>query len=214
MMPCPELSLTPPLRSAAVRRSVFLALIALVAGGCGGSAPTISKDALAGIVLAPGDLPQLRRFDVGPQARLDNLAGPRKDPTRFGREGGWKARYRRPGTPRTPGPLVVESRADVFSSSDGAKRDLHAYDEEFTQMIATAPGLRRRLPSPGHLGEAAIAMTLRQPGSLPVRFYRIAWREHNATASVVVEGFEGRISLAEAVALARRQEAHLRAAIA
>jgi hypothetical protein len=194
-----------------VRRSGFLLLIALVAA-CGSAGPTIPQQALGKLVLAPGDVPNLRQFDVGPQVRLDNLVGPRKDPTRFGREGGWKARYRRAGTPATKGPVVVESRADLFSSSSGAKRDLQAYEEEFRQMINSAPGLRGRIPAPAGLGDAAVAMTIGQPGVAAVRFFRIAWRDHNATASVLVEGFEGKLAFGDAVALARRQEAHLGAA--
>jgi hypothetical protein len=196
-----------------VRRSPFLLLIALAAA-CGSAAPAIPKEALGRLVLAPGDVPNLRQFDVGPQVRLDNLAGPRRDSSRFGREGGWKARYRRAGTPATEGPLVVESRADLFSSSSGAKHDLQAYEDEFRQMINSAPGLRKRIPPPAGLGDAAVAMTIRQPGAAAVLFFRIAWRDHNATASVLVEGFEGKLAFGDAVVLARRQEAHLRAAAA
>ena len=58
-------------------------------------------------------------------------------------------------------------------------------------MINSAPGLRRRVPSPAGLGDAAVAMTIDQPGAAAVRFFRIAWRDHNATASVLVEGFDG-----------------------
>jgi hypothetical protein len=196
-----------------VIRPVVLALVVLALAGCGGSHAAIPRSALARLVLAPSDVPRLTRFDVGRQVRLDNLVGPRKDPARFGREGGWKARYRRSGaTAATPGPLVVESRADIFPSGSGAKKDLQAYDEEFREMIASAPTLRRRLAPPGALGDAALAMTIRQPGRPGARFYRIAWRDHNATASVLVEGFEGRVDLAQAVALARRQEARIRAA--
>jgi len=186
-------------------------LAALALGGCG-SGPAIPKKTLGSLVLAPSDVPSLQQFDVGPQARLDNLAGPRKNPTRYGREGGWKARYRRSGNAETKGPLVVESRADLFSSTFGAKRDLQAYADEFRQMIAGAPTLRRTIPPPAALGDAAQAMTIRQPGAPSVRFFRIAWRDHNATASVLVEGFDGKVVFANAVALARRQEARLRAA--
>jgi hypothetical protein len=80
-------------------------------------------------------------------------------------------------------------------------------------MTNSAPALRQTIPAPTGLGDAAEAMTIRQPGGASsVVFFRIAWRDHNATASVLVEGFEGKVVLADAVALARRQEAHLRAA--
>jgi hypothetical protein len=197
-----------------VRRNAALVPIALIVAACGSPGPTIPKQALGKLVLAPRDVPALRQFDVGPQVRLDNVAGPRKDPARFGREGGWKARYRRSGTRATEGPLVVESRADLFSSSSGAKRDLGAYEDEFREVINGAPQLRQRIEAPTGLGDAAVAMTIRQPGAAAVRFFRIAWRDHNATASVLVEGFEGKLVFTDAVALARRQDAHLRAAVA
>lgn len=197
-----------------MRRAASLALVAFAVAGCGGSHAAIPQSKLGKLVLAPRDVPGLQEFDVGPQVQLDNLSGPRKDPTRFGREGGWKARFRRAGTTATRGPLVVESRADLFSSDSGAKSDLAAYDKEFGQTVAAAPRLRRRLPPPAGLGAGALALTIRQPGAgaAAVQFFRIAWRDHNATASVLVEGFQGKLSFPEALALARRQEARLRGA--
>src|SRR5262245_23440586 len=67
------------------------------------------------------------RFDWGKQQRGDQPSGSRSDPARFGRVDGWKARYRRPGTRQTDGPLIVESRADVFDDKDGARQDYEAY---------------------------------------------------------------------------------------
>ena len=49
-------------------------------------------------------------------------------------------------------------------------------------------------------------MTFTQPGAVATRYYRIAWRDRNVTASLVVSGFDGKISLAQAVALAQKQE--------
>jgi hypothetical protein len=45
-----------------------------------------------------------------------------------------------------------------------------------------------------------------------LRFYVIAWRYRNATASVTVEGFDGHVQPADAIGLARRQQARLAAA--
>ena len=39
-------------------------------------------------------------------------------------------------------------------------------------------------------------MTFSQAGAKPLRFFRIAWRYRNATASVTVEGFDGKVRLA------------------
>jgi hypothetical protein len=45
-----------------------------------------------------------------------------------------------------------------------------------------------------------------------VFFITVAWRDRNATASVLVEGFEGRITPNAALAFARRQERRIKAA--
>ena len=42
-----------------------------------------------------------------------------------------------------------------------------------------------------------------------MRFFRVAWRYRNATAAVTVEGFDGRVHAADAVALARKQQRRL-----
>ena len=49
-------------------------------------------------------------------------------------------------------------------------------------------------------------MTFVQPGAEPLRFYRIAWRYRNATASVTAEGFDGKLAFGRALALARKQQ--------
>ena len=58
-------------------------------------------------------------------------------------------------------------------------------------------------------GMAAISssvLTFVQPGGVPLRFYRFAWRYRNATASVTVEGFGRKVRLADALVLVRRQQ--------
>ncbi len=198
-----------------MRRLLLLALFALGVAACGSSGPKIQETALSRLVLAQGDVRPLVQFDAGPQVRLDNIAGPRKDPQRFGREGGWKARFRRAGSASTAGPLVVESRADLFSAVSGAKRDLKAYEEDFREQAARAPTTSRFLQPP-RLGDEAVAMTIRQPGIglASQRFFRIAWREQNATASLLVQGFDGKIGFADALSLARRQERRIQTAAA
>jgi hypothetical protein len=182
-----------------------LALVVFVTGCGGGGAPAISVEELPSLVLDVSDVPAtLSQFGGGKQARADIHPGARQDTTRFGREGGWIARFRRAGaTAETPGPLVVESRADLFRTEAGAKNDLEAYRDEFE----TTP--QRRLLTGPDLGQGAYAM-VQQQGD--VRFFSIAWRERNATAFVLVEGFAGRVGLADALALARKQDRHLLAA--
>lgn len=171
----------------------------LVLAACG-SSDNVSEKRLSGLVVQQSDLPHaFVPFSNGPQARLDNQGSARADATRFGRKGGWIARYHRPGSVQARGPLVVESRADVFSAASGAKSDLGLYRVDFTRI----PALHRSVPVP-QLGDEAIGATFTQPGSVKTHFYRIAWRDRNVTASILVDGFH--VDLADAVSLARKQE--------
>src|SRR3954464_2516488 len=117
---------------------VPLVTVALLAG-CGGGTKTVPSSKLPKLVLQQADLRgPYTAFDVGRQTQLDWVPGPRSNPARFGRKDGWKARYNRPGSATTRGPLVVESRADVFKDAAGATKDLAAYRAQF----ARAPGGR------------------------------------------------------------------------
>lgn len=158
------------------------------------------------MVLQPSDLPDsYEQFDEGPLARADMPQGARADPFRFGRVGGWKARYRRPGSPRTSGPLVVESRSDLFETSEGAMSELSAFRKELTAAVESTAGARR-LEDPSFADEGA-AMSLTQgTGPRAVRFYTVVWRTDNATASMAVSGFAGGFSFEEVIALARAQD--------
>lgn len=180
----------------------LLPLIALVflVGCMGGDeeGASIEQSQLKTLVLQPEDVGSaFLRFDEGPQGIADAPSGSRSDRERFGRVEGWKARYRRPGSAQTRGPLVIESRADLFESADGASDELEAIEE--TDYSA--------LDDPA-LGDDARAFQTRQGGgSAGVRYYLIAWREDNVTSSLLVSGFEGKITLENALALARKQAA-------
>lgn len=142
---------------------------------------------------------------MGRQLRGDQTAR-RSDPKRFGREGGWIARYHRGGSLSTAGPVVVVSRADVFGDAGGAKRDFALYRDELEGGAFEPVRVTR-------LGDGAVAATtLQGAGALSVRSYAIAWRRDNATAELEANGFARRFTLAQALALARKQDAHLRAA--
>ena len=180
-------------------------VLVLFFAACGGAAKIPAKS-LSKLVLQQRDLgPAFVSFNSGAQAQLDNQGTNRSDPGRFGREGGWIARYHRPGSAATRGPLVVESRADLFSGSGGAKKDLAAY----RTLLGRQPGARlREIPLPP-IGDEATGVTFVHPGAASLRFFRIAWRYRNATASVAVEGFDGKVVRADAIALARKQQARL-----
>jgi hypothetical protein len=188
-----------------VRRVVLPVLVALA--GCTGNAELIPERALPQLVLRQADLPPgFVRFDWGPMSQRDLEPGPREDPNRFGRQGGWKARYRRTEPQGGAGPLVVESRADVFGSEEGAEQDLAAYRTQFQQ--APPGGSAGRLPITP-IGDEAVAVTFVQSGVRPVRYITVAWRLDNVTASILVSGFDGELAVADALALARKQHARL-----
>ena len=185
--------------------SALLVLTALTAGCGGGDGPTIPESRLPRLVLQPEDVPKgLTRFDEGPQAISEAPAGDRADPDRFGRRGGWKARYRRVGGGGRPGIVLVESRAELFGDADGAEQDLEVHQLD----LEDAGG---RVLEDLRLGDESVVTVVEQEvlGGT-VRYYTVAWRRANVEASAVVVG-RG-ISRGDAVALARKQDRRVRAA--
>jgi hypothetical protein len=195
-----------------LHRPLILSLLAVLAAGCGGErGSNITVQTLPSLVLQQSDLPDVfSRFDLGKIAQADTPSGLRSDSTRFGREDGWKARYKRSGSASTRGPLVVESRVDLFSGPDGAKRDLNAYRGQFDATIADFAPSAGLVEVP-KLGDEAVAMTLLQVGTPRVRYFTIAWRDGDVTASVSVNGFDRRLTRAQALDLARRQQQRITA---
>jgi hypothetical protein len=186
-------------------RRALLVLVLLLAGCSlgGGDGGSVELTDLPRAVLQPDDLtPAFDRFDEGRQAILDNPGGNRADPQRFGRRDGWKARYRRSGSARTEGPLVVESRADLFESSSGADDELEAAKEDLSEgELEWQP-----IDEPG-IGDESFAATLVQGGGTSeVRFYQVVWRHANVSASVNANGFEGQLALEDVLELARKQD--------
>lgn len=186
--------------------AVLLAVIGVAGCSLGGDEASIERKDLKGLVIQARDLPKtFVQFDEGPQLMADQPSGRRADPRRFGRQHGWKARYRRPGTAATAGPLVVESRVDLYESAGGAEDDFEAAREELAE---SQPGWQP-IDEPG-LGDESFAATFVQPGAGTVRHYQVFWRSDNATASVTVNGFEGNLPLADVLELARKQERRMR----
>ncbi len=202
-----------------LRRSAALAAAVLVLAGCAGiggdDAGTIEAGNLPELVLRPEDFTNADSwllFDEGPQAQADAPLGPRADPTRFGRVNGWKARYRRSGNAATRGPLVVESRADLFGGVDGAEDDLRALEDDLEAGRLLSSGERVDAPT---LGDETVAATLLQgDGTAALRYFVVAWRHDAVTASVLVNGFDHGTKLSDAVALARKQQRRIEAASA
>jgi hypothetical protein len=179
-----------------------LAALALLIAGCslgGDGGASIERAELEALVLQPEDLSAaFSQFDQGRQGIADRPVGERSDPTRFGRIDGWKSRFRRAGSVRTRGPLLIASLADLFESTDGARDELAAIDEDGFDAIDEP-----------QLGDEARAWESLQDGGGGVRYYLIAWREENATASLLVSGFEGRLTFDDALGLARKQAARM-----
>ena len=106
---------------------------------------------------------------------------------------------------------MIESRADLFESTGDANEDFDLYKETLDELAFGAAG-QTVAPAP-KLGEEAHAVTFRQ--GLPptaVRNYAVAWRQGNVTGYVMVNGFDGRLTLADAVNLARKQEKRIQRA--
>jgi hypothetical protein len=185
-----------------LRAVLVLALLAGCSFGRDDGA-AVELGELPRLVLQPADLPgALERFDEGRQVLADNPGGSRADPERFGRRDGWKARYHRPGTSRTPGPIVVESRVDLFESSGGAEDDLEAARRDLQEGELEW----RPIDEPG-LGDESFAATVVEGGAgSGVRYYQVYWRDANVTAFLNVNGFEERLALGEVLELARKQE--------
>jgi hypothetical protein len=192
-------------RGSLLRTAAVLLGVAFFSTGCGSSSgPTIPKSALSKLVLQAGDLPKaFSIFYFGHQLSADQT-GARSDPERFGRSGGWIGRYHRGGTSKTKGPLVISSRVDLFKDTKGAKSDLELYRLQLARLGGSKP------VDVGKLGDQAIGVTTLQEGAVSVRSYAIAWRERNATGELELNGFEGKLTLAEALALARKQDSRLR----
>lgn len=193
-----------PLLPSAGVRGVAIILAAFAAVGCQVVEQHIAADQLSTLVLQPADLPSFSQFGQGAQVTADAHPGPRKDPSRFGRLGGWIARYRPADAAVRNGPLVVESRADLFPSTSAAKQDLDAYNAEYETTLARSGG--NKLGNPA-VGDDARAFTF---GGGEDFFYFVAWRTGNSTASVLVEG--PAVTFDDALVLARKQAARLSAA--
>ena len=130
-----------------MRREVtaFAFAVVLALSGCGSKSQTIGTKNMDRLVLKQQDLGSpFTSFSSGPQTRLDNQGTPRADATRDGREGGWIARFHRPGSAATQGPLVVESRADVFKAESGAKKRASTHTGRRWRPLPVRMGCRRR----------------------------------------------------------------------
>jgi hypothetical protein len=183
-------------------RWTVAALCALLLAGCGHDSSGLSASDAKHVVLKAADLPTgFESFASGPTASLDVQGTARSNLERFGREGGWVERLRRP-SPRRRGILLVVSTADVFKDAKGAQADLTAFGDDLARQREN--GLAKRVVPP-KVGDGVIAARMLAPGG--EQAYTISWADRNATASVTALGFG--VTLQDVVALARKQEAKL-----
>ena len=184
-----------------VRAAAAAALVLVAPAACGGGDDgRVEADELPRVVLQPADLPQ--RYEQFDDGKVIQTEGPRG-------KGGWRARYRIPrATAATRGPVVIESRVDLYDSGSAAREGLRPYRDEFAQAARSAADAAQ--PEVGGLADSAVALALRTPGTpTDVRVFAVAWHEANVAAVVRVNGFEGKLSLDDAVALARKQRARI-----
>ncbi|MDP8956118.1 MAG: hypothetical protein M3N24_04060 [Actinomycetota bacterium] len=176
--------------------AIALLLICAVASACTGST-LISSERASSLVLQPGDVPPgLARFDFGPE-------NPQGRPFAGNREAGLRAasvaRYRQVDPSDTEGPVVVESRAEVFAGKDEASAQLER------KISAAAP--RGRPVSVPKIGDQTVARTFTQRATpVDARFFVIVWQHVNAVGLITVQGFDGNVQLRDAVSLALAQQ--------
>jgi hypothetical protein len=190
----------------------LIVVIAALATGCGGTTShgeRLKPAQLGSLVLRTHDLGgAFTQFDQGRQVRADAHPGPRGDVLRFGRQDGWKSRFRRVGA-GTAGPLIVESRADVFAGSGGAAKDIDAYVAEWRATAAVASAREITFPTVDGLGDDARAFDLLQgTRANGQRLIGVAWRRGRITASVVASGLSA-LRLRDVLLLAREQDARV-----
>ena len=163
-------------------------------GGCGSDDKPEPPPPARALVLQAGDLP--RAFAAFANGRVTQADGKRP-----GSRDDWRAAYKRAGTPRTRGPLVVTSRVDVFGSPRRAARDL----ARRTSGGRPLTGVR--------VGEETVATALTQRlGPRVSRYLTIAWRQDGVIAALRVSGF--RVTADDAVTLARSQQKRIVRALA
>lgn len=131
---------------------------------------------------------------------------------RWGRVTGLEVTLDRPVDANEPpsGPASVTSTVSTYRSVAGLR---HAYAASVRRVVGDPGPPRVARPIGGRLGDAAHLWESRftQDG-LRVVLYTVLWRSPGVLAQLTVAGIAGRLTAAEALALARTQAAHIRAA--
>jgi len=106
---------------------------------------------------------------------------------------------------------VIESRVDLFKPKGGAEDEL---DEARKEYEDGEVGWKAVGGGP-ELGDESLVLTLLQgnPGA-GVRYYLILWRDGSLTASLLTNGFAGKLTLEQSAELARKQARRISTAAA
>jgi hypothetical protein len=178
---------------------------ALVITACGAHrAEPLSDEQLQTLVLQSADLPRtLERFSFDHELRSAQspvLAG---DSSRFGRQRGWVARYRRSGDPRVRGPLTVASTIEMFAGPGGASKYFDAVEKR-DQEVASTTGLKE-VPVPT-IGATSHALESARAPRGSIRYVIVTWREGRFVGSVSASGYAELMVVRDVVTLALSQE--------
>ena len=159
------------------------------------------------IVLQLADLPQGFGLDRGAyvsNAELAKQGDSNKDYVKLGRMSGYNVTYRRPGL---AGVLGVDAFASIYRSSTGAH-------DSYRLSLAGAvrdggPTFEWVVPRLALGSETRVYLVKTKQAGMVVDYYTVAWRHGRVFAEVICGGVAGRINLAQAVALARKQESRI-----
>jgi hypothetical protein len=184
---------------------VSVLAVALLAGCGGGSArPKLPDGKLQKLVLQEQDLPAYDQFVFEREVASDFNPVLHREPNELGRQNGWTARYRRVRS-RGSGALTVSSIADVFGRDSDAKKFLDAVDELQAQ-VGPANGLKKLALD---LGDQAVGYATANALPSGVRSVQVMWRKGRYVGTITATGFTRQMSVANVVALARKQDRRL-----
>lgn len=195
------------------RRAVAAALAALTAAAVADAAAAADPRAM---VVQLGDLPA--GFALENREYVDNVEAARlssgaslADYVRWGRTNGYQAEYAR----KAPVGLVdVLTRTSTYKSAKGAQRSQDDSIEEASSANATKAGVEnwRELRARGPIGDSsAMFGGTMKSGKLAAVIYVVQWRYRTVKSSLLGIGIAGTVIPGQVVALARKQQARMKA---
>lgn len=124
---------------------------------------------------------------------------------RAGRQSGYERDFSRAVSPaQAVGPVVIESSASLYSTSNGAGKGLALMGAQVHAQGATPI-------STGQLGEQALGYAaLKQLNGTSYASYTVLWRQANVVAAIQIEGNSATLDIQYALTLARAQQGLLK----